>query len=425
MDHPCICRLFETFEDEKKFYMVLENIDGRDLFEDIVARGRMSEYRAAVILQQVFRGLLYCHRMPVIHRDIKLENIMVMKQENGEYGEDPQIKLIDFGLAVCDSSIAERCRGSSGSRYGGTYSSPEARSGVCTAASDMWNTGVVLYILLSGVMPLQKVLDGEEILDFSGQSDFDDVSDNAKDLISNLIVVETEKRLTAAQALLHPWLQRLATRNISRKTLPGMISSFRSFHRGAMLAKAALTAVATQLTGRQIGELREQFLAADADGNGRISREEMENFLASMPRDCHAMDVDVACDSFFNSIDTDGSGEIEYTEWLAAAQHHLALCSDQAIRAAFRVFDIDCNGVISEGELARVIGHLDEDDIRLLLPEFDINGDGVLDYYEFKSMILNHSQMAGLVAEPAAENGENAAELAAENASCTSSDAVL
>merc|ERR1719443_782770 len=123
-------------------------------------------------------------------------------------------------------------------------------------------------------------------------------------------------------------------------------------------------------------------MAIDSDGNGRISKQELvESISASSPL-CPE-DVKKWAESVFDSVDTDGSQEIDYTEWVAAAIHESTCRSEQTLLAAFRVFDIDGDGTIDEKEFARVLAQTPQD-IASLLPQYDTNGDGVIDFEEFK-----------------------------------------
>jgi calcium-dependent protein kinase len=169
------------------------------------------------------------------------------------------------------------------------------------------------------------------------------------------------------------------------------MAAFLSFHQSTLLRRAVLTALAMQMSGQQLAGLREQFLRLDRDKNGRISKEELAvaiNFgegAAGVPFSSagFAEKTGEWFERIFDSVDTDGSKEIEYTEFLAAALEDSMFITEEATRAAFRVFDVDGSGKISQKEFARVV----PSDIARLLPEFDLNCDGELDFEEFETMI--------------------------------------
>jgi len=141
-----------------------------------------------------------------------------------------------------------------------------------------------------------------------------------------------------------------------------------------------------QLTSKQLRELREQFLLVDRDGDGRISRKELAISMALASPVGAAEEVRSLADAVFDSAYPNNSNqEIEYTEWLAAAVHQSCYQCEEALRAAFRVFDLDGDGYIGQSELQRVLSQTPEE-VALCLPEFDTNGDGVLDFEEFKGI---------------------------------------
>merc|ERR1711879_1709 len=164
-----------------------------------------------------------------------------------------------------------------------------------------------------------------------------------------------------------------------------MVEALTDFHRCCKLRRAALTAIATQLTGRQIEDLRGQFLDMDTNGDGLISKEEFVQGMAVFaPSD--GCDAERWATELFVSVDTDGSDQIEYTEWLAAAVQESIWRSDQAVISAFRMFDHDNDGKIDASELARVLPQTLEE-TNAILHKFDTNGDGALDLAEFTHVL--------------------------------------
>jgi calcium-dependent protein kinase len=178
-------------------------------------------------------------------------------------------------------------------------------------------------------------------------------------------------------------------REISSPLGAASIPAFAGFYRSAKLRRVALTALASQWTDDQtvggFGDLRRQFLLADVDGNGKISRDELVQLLEKNPPD-GIEDVPTWVATFFDSVDADGSGELEFTEWMAAAVSDCQFRSEEAVRAAFRVFDLDGDGVISKWELGQVL-HESLEEVGLMLPEYDLDGSGDLNLEEFKALL--------------------------------------
>jgi len=198
LDHPGICRMFETFEDEKNIYLVMEFIEGRELFQEVVEnlkKKRFDETRYAVIMGQVFGALHYMHGHGVLHRDLKPENIMVCQpsRDSGML----TIKIIDFGLAVrTATSISYRCFKQEGTP---AYLAPESLDNLTfTPASDMWSAGIIIFIMFQGRFPHCWVV----------HPSVEDVrSDKARNLLQGLLQEDPKRRPTAADAMRHPWVQ--------------------------------------------------------------------------------------------------------------------------------------------------------------------------------------------------------------------------
>jgi calcium-dependent protein kinase len=191
LDHPNIVKYYETYDDSKYIYLVMEFINGFQLFEMITAQENQTftEEIAAGYMKSLFQAINHCHAIDVIHRDIKPENIMITK--------GGQVRLIDFGLSK--ASKKKNLSTVAGTPY---YMAPEVLEGSYGAKADIWSLGVLLYTLVSGYLPFQgnnshevfrKIKEAE--FHFSHQ-EFNSVSDNCKDLIKKLLVVNVKKRLT-------------------------------------------------------------------------------------------------------------------------------------------------------------------------------------------------------------------------------------
>jgi len=204
LNHPNVLKLYDVFEDEDYFWLVLEFVDGSELFDKIVDRVNYSEKDSANIVKQLVKAMKYLHQNNIVHRNLKPETIL----SQGE-GDDEIVKVDDFGFENFESE--EELLGSS-CRFPG-YVAPEVLTeDVYTNASDMFSVGVITYILLSGYPPFydespRKIYEKIANVKF----DFDDpawknVSDSAKDLITKLLVKNPKERLTAQQCEKHPWL---------------------------------------------------------------------------------------------------------------------------------------------------------------------------------------------------------------------------
>lgn len=379
LDHPCICRIFETFEDSAHIYFVMEYIEGQELFEHILQTLQskvLDEPKYVAIMKKVFGALHYLHEHEVLHRDVKPENIMVCHPFQDLH--DPNIKLIDFGLAV----LTQPSRPYSAPRFQGTraYLAPEAvNDWRFSPASDMWSTGVIIFVLYVGHLPRSRWIQSE-VLQVA--------STNAQNLLQSLLQHDPWARLTAADAMRHPWIQEsthaVCDDKRQQDDIQKAMQSFVEFHQTNKLHKAALTAVAAQITGEQIDALREQFCLADTDGNGLITKDELIEAFKVAPPD-HVQDVHSFIGTIFEDLDSDGSGAIDFTEWEAATLTSFTEISDAALQAAFRTIDVDSTGCISLENLGRLI-QVSHTELECIVAHADRNNDGVIDFEEFKAV---------------------------------------
>mmetsp|Transcript_38648 Transcript_38648/g.98854 ORF Transcript_38648/g.98854 Transcript_38648/m.98854 type:complete len:378 (+) Transcript_38648:371-1504(+) len=209
IDHPNCIKLFAVYLTERKVYIVTELVDGGELLDRVTEKGNYSESDAVHIFKQILEGVAYLHARGIVHRDLKLENLIMQNDR-----DDSPVKIADFGLSKFfdrETLLQTMC----GSPQ---YVAPEVLSVGSegthdyTPAVDMWSLGVILFILLSGYSPFDDENDAvlfEKIK--AGQYDDDDpiwdnISDEAKDLSFALLTVDVGKRPTAAEALNHPWL---------------------------------------------------------------------------------------------------------------------------------------------------------------------------------------------------------------------------
>jgi len=386
LDHPNICRCYESYEDNHNIYIVSELIEGRDLFEELQqswqsnAETWFSEAVTAHVMRQVFSALSYCHGHGIIHRDLKPENIMVRRQSQGSDLSTALIKVIDWGLAVLLPSGVFHSPRVEGSR---PYLAPEARDGDFSPVSDTWSAGIVLHFILIGCLP--KAWSPRGMLGTAA-----DLSCSARALLMGLLEQNPAGRLTAASALEHPWILGSTEGKCPQgrtEQLKRAACCFTTFGETQTLQRVFITAVAMQISGDHLQEAVEQFKVVDGDGDGIITKEEFVQAFKNTLSE-HVTDFGQSTwESAFRGVDTDGSGEIEFTEFAAAVLQSINGLSEDAMEAAFRVLDSDNSGKISVEEVARVL-RKDPDEIARWLPQFDLDGNGELDLHEFKAMCI-------------------------------------
>ncbi|OXU27866.1 hypothetical protein TSAR_003767 [Trichomalopsis sarcophagae] len=205
LQHPNIVRLHDSIQEENFHYLVFDLVTGGELFEDIVAREFYSEADASHCIQQILESVHHCHHNGVVHRDLKPENLLLASKAKGA-----AVKLADFGLAIEVQGDTQAWYGFAGTPG---YLSPEVlKKEPYGKPVDIWACGVILYILLVGYPPFWDEDQHRLYAQIkSGSYDYptpewDTVTPEAKNLINQMLTVNPSKRITASEALKHPWI---------------------------------------------------------------------------------------------------------------------------------------------------------------------------------------------------------------------------
>ncbi|XP_004570113.2 calcium/calmodulin-dependent protein kinase type II subunit gamma isoform X13 [Maylandia zebra] len=210
LKHPNIVRLHDSIAEEGFHYLVFDLVTGGELFEDIVAREYYSEADASHCINQILESVSHIHQHDIVHRDLKPENLLLASKMKGA-----AVKLADFGLAIEVQGEQQAWFGFAGTPG---YLSPEVlRKDPYGKPVDIWACGVILYILLVGYPPFwdedqhklyQQIKAGA--YDFPSP-EWDTVTPEAKNLINQMLTINPAKRITADQALKHPWVCQRST----------------------------------------------------------------------------------------------------------------------------------------------------------------------------------------------------------------------
>jgi len=204
VQHPNIIALKEIIDTKNCLFIVTELVTGGELFDKIVELGSYSEKDAALLVSKIVSAIAYLHSLGIVHRDLKPENLLLRDETTVS-----EVKLADFGLSkiVSQQLIMQTACGTPG------YVAPEIlQARGYDKEVDMWSIGVITYILLCGFPPfynekLQLLFEQIMRADYDFPADYwSEISDNAKDFIRKLLVVEPSKRMNSEQALQHPWL---------------------------------------------------------------------------------------------------------------------------------------------------------------------------------------------------------------------------
>ncbi|MQL84728.1 hypothetical protein Taro_017243 [Colocasia esculenta] len=323
--------------------------EGGELLDRILSRdGRYSEHDAKAIVVQILSVVAFCHLQGVVHRDLKPENFLFTSKE-----ENSPMKLIDFGLSDFIRPD-ERLNDVVGSAY---YVAPEVLHRSYSMEADIWSIGVITYILLCGSRPFwARTESGIFRAVLRADPNFDDspwptVSPEAKDFVKRLLNKDYRKRMTAAQALTHPWLRN------EQRPLPLDVLIYKlvkSYVRATPFKRAALKALSKALTEDELIYLRSQFKLLEPNKDGRVS---LENFRTALLQNSTDAMKESRVPDIFNSMETLSYRRMSFEEFCAAAISPYQLEAlegwEQIASTAFEYFEEEGNRVISVEELAQ------------------------------------------------------------------------
>jgi len=383
LDHPNIIKLYEIYENDNYIYLVMELCTGGELFDRIIQKTeqgkQFTEKEVANIFQQMMSAINYCHSNKIVHRDLKPENLLLASQD-----ENSPIKVIDFGMSRIFNN-KQAMFDKVGTAY---YISPEVLDGFYDEKCDIWSAGVILYILLCGYPPFNGN-DDDEIFEsikkrkfVFPEAEWANISKEAKDLI-NKMLSDPLTRLTAEQVLVHPWLVNQLNKNTKAKEIKLNFNTFKTYSGANKLSRAVLTYIASRLTDDEVKKLKDAFQKIDVNGDGMLTLEELKNAINQNP-EVHVMNIE----QIFKTIDTDNSGVINYTEFLAASIDKRIYLQEDKLRDAFKLFDEDKSGKISKSEISKVLKFKKSGtEMTKLFEKYDLNGDGEIDFEEFLNMM--------------------------------------
>uniref|UniRef100_A0A1J3IY12 non-specific serine/threonine protein kinase n=1 Tax=Noccaea caerulescens TaxID=107243 RepID=A0A1J3IY12_NOCCA len=378
---PNIVEFRGAYEDKDNLHVVMELCSGGELFDRIIKKGSYSEKEAANIFRQIVNVVHVCHFMGVVHRDLKPENFLLVSTD-----EDSPIKATDFGLSVFIEE-GKVYRDIVGSAY---YVAPEVLHQNYGKEIDVWSAGVMLYILLSGVPPFwgenektifKAVLEGNLDLE---SSPWPSISESAKDLIRKMLARDPKRRITAAEALEHPWLtdSKISDKPIDSAVLIRM-KQFRAMNK---LKKLALKVIAENLSEEEIKGLKQMFKNIDTDGSGTITIDELRSGLHRLGSKLTESEIK----QLMEAADVDKSGTIDYIEFITATMHRHRLEKEENLIEAFKYFDKDRSGFITRDELKHSMtqyGMGDDATIDEVINDVDTDNDGRINYEEFVAMM--------------------------------------
>ncbi|EEF46780.1 CDPK-related kinase 4 isoform X1 [Ricinus communis] len=345
--HRHMIKFHDAFEDANNVYIVMELCEGGELLDRILSRGgRYPEEDAKTIIVQILSVVAFCHLQGVVHRDLKPENFLFTTRD-----EDAPLKIIDFGLSDFIRPD-QRLNDIVGSAY---YVAPEVLHRSYTVEADMWSIGVITYILLCGSRPFwartesgifRSVLRADPNF---ADSPWPAVSPEAKDFVKRLLNKDHRKRMTAAQALTHPWLRD------EKRPVPLDILIYKLvklYVRATPFKRAALKALSKAIPEDQLFYLKAQFKLLEPK-DGFVS---LNNFKAAIMRNVTDAMKESRVLDIFNVMEPLSYRKMGFEEFCAAAVSTYQLEPleewEDIARTAFEYFEQEGNRIISAQELA-------------------------------------------------------------------------
>lgn len=393
-DKPAnIIHFHEFFEDETNLYLVMELCSGGELFDRIQERGVYSEKDAQEVLVQMMHAVRTLHALDIAHCDIKPDNFLFAAAD-----QHAALKMIDFGHSH-KVGPREYLRMLVGTPY---YVAPEVLRGKYNKACDLWSVGVVMFVMLFGFPPFYADQDvygkhtDEKIFNLVRKGFIPEtrpgygpwfpnairVSDSAKDLISKLLRKDVAERLTAEEALEHPWLKGDTAERTPLDQ--SVLTALKNFSASVKFKQQVLRHMANSLSEDNIRQLKETFTKLDKNKDGTITKEELKEAIALLQETDASQATQI--ENLMKSLDVDGDGVISYDEWLMFTVQKKLDAKEERLYQAFKQFDLDGDGRISAEEIKKVLAMNNDNEIAQLIQEVDKDGDGTVDYEEFLAM---------------------------------------
>ena len=413
VDHPNIVRLFEVIEDDKYFNLFQELCTGGELSRKIQTT-QLKEKEIARIFNEIMSAVAYCHEKGIVHRDLKLENILFASES-----PDSPVKIIDFGFSVLlgknnlNKDKNNNDNGNNLKKFGfkrmkskvGTlyYISPEIIKGNYDEKCDIWACGVILYILLCGYPPFTGSND-KEVYNIITQVKYDfnqptwkNVSKYAKDLIKNMLTL-AKNRYTAKQVLNSKWLE-IKLKDANEENMNYYldykhIAKYKTYNK---FKQAILTFIASRLNSDECKDIKNIFYNIDEDKNGFITFEDYRKYIINEFNIDDLIENEEEIKKGFQGMDIDYNNNIDYTEFLAANLDESIFLKEEKLKEAFRHFDLNDTGAIKKEDLIKVLKLDDVEDknkiVNSIIEENDFDKDGKINFNDFMKVMQSNNDI--------------------------------
>lgn len=363
----------------------MEYCSGGNLMEYVLKRSFLKEEEIAKIMTKAFSAVKYLHEKGIVHRDIKADNFLFSSKSS-----DAELKLIDFGLSR-SIKPGEKLTTQAGTPL---FIAPEVIEGKYDEKCDYWGLGVMLYFFLTKHFPY----DGDTVPEiaknilkskasFEGKQ-WEGVSADAINLCKRLLERDPAKRITAAEALGHPWI-KLVTKQpkLDRTLTSNIVGSLRAFTNDRRLKREILNVLLYYLNEKELKQLHEAFAYFDKDRSGSITVADLKSVI----KENNIQVADDELENIISKVDLDKEHNIRYSEFMLAALDSSYYLSKERLWAAFKHFDLDNSNYITTANvrevLARAGRRIPQEEINEMIKEVDANKDGKIDFQEFCKIV--------------------------------------
>jgi len=349
LDHPHIVRLYEWYEGASTVYLVLDALKGGTLrevvLENYYQKGQgLKEEWIQTVIRQVVEGMSYCHSLRLIHKDLKDENIMLLKKDKNY--EKPFVVIIDLGVAEMFPLSDPR-----GNIVGGTPATmaPEVWMGNFGPKCDVWSVGCVAFELLAGAMPFTAMsLDPKEWCGKMRKGPdwrLFRSSEKGRDLCERMLTFSDSKRPSMKECLEHEWFA-VRGRELQKVVAPQQFAALKEFTEVSALSRSLLFEIASRLPMERAEKIVQIFEAFDLNRDGNISKDELSRGFASF-----GMKDQGILESTFKALDVDQNGTLSFSEFAVGVLLMFKDLLESRFRAFFKRYDKDSDGMLSRDEV--------------------------------------------------------------------------
>ena len=390
LDHPNIINVFNFYSNENSYSYITEYCHYGDLFQELLNNGAYDEKAAAYIMYQIFSAVNYFHKKKIINRSLSLENILISEKKN----KLPTVKLSYFGKSV----LAEKDAIQEQNMIHSYYNAPEVIKKCYNEKCDIWSCGVIMYFLLSARPPFggesneeieQKILSCKYDIN---SHPFDKLSKNCVDLLAKLLCSRAYRRLSAEQALNHPWFQdnksKLLFHQINDENIiDKLMQNLKNYKNTSILHKIAMAyLIHSYPQMKDVINAAKLFNKIDENDDCKINEKELlEGLKVKFNTIVKKEDVS----QIFSNIDLNNNGCIDYEEFVSAAVNKKKFMNKNVLMIAFKFFDKNDSGEITIDEIERIFKESVVDkkkvheSLQKVAKDLDLNVDGKITFDEF------------------------------------------